>query len=300
MGFSVNPLVLFAQKRQVTLDIDSSIIPTSEAGDDVTSTNNKSTLVLLVTKYGLRLHVSHDATIEISIQHPPPLEKSVHDDVDSCNSNLPTLNAVAPLPDPPIDSYRIVPSWCTSCLWSRTDGEVLDEEIEARYPRLANFYFDWVEIFNDAFESQPESDILFPKAEDYLVWKTEGLLLACWLALQDEVQEVEYLPFLLRKGHLEEEILRFLMDTENLWEMGTETETGTTETGTTETGTETGTGTEACLAPRHLKVCVPSVHMTLWLKGRGCVTYIWELIYKVHAAFSRLTQDSIISRTEEI
>ena len=62
----------------MALDIDASIIPTSEANDDVTSTNNKSTLVLLVTKYGLQLHVSHDATVEISIQHPPPLEKSVH------------------------------------------------------------------------------------------------------------------------------------------------------------------------------------------------------------------------------
>jgi hypothetical protein len=223
MGVLVKPLVLFAKKRRATLDIDASIIPTSGAGDDVTSIDNKSTLVLLVTKYGLRLHVSHDATVEISIQHPPSLEKSVHDDVNGCNSNLPTLNTVAPLPDPPIPpkpvSYRLWPSWYTSCLWSLSDGmEVSKEEFEARHPRLpVNFYFDWVQIYNDAFERQEchFGSLLpvFPKVEDRLAFETEGLLLACWLALQDDVQEVEYSQyssFLLRKGHLEEEILRFL------------------------------------------------------------------------------------------
>ncbi|KAN0069372.1 hypothetical protein V8E54_012387 [Elaphomyces granulatus] len=218
--------MLFAQKRRAILDIDASIIPTSEAGDYVASTNNKPAPVLLVTKYGLRLHVSHDATIEISIQHPPPLEKSVYDDVDRCNLNLPTLNAIAPLPDPPIPStpvsYRLLASWYTTCLWSRTDGmEVLEEELKVRHPRLVNFYFDWVKFYNDSFESQEchFGSLLpvFPKVEDHLAWDIEGLLLACWLALQDDVQEVEYSSFLLqnssfllRKGHLEEEILRFL------------------------------------------------------------------------------------------
>jgi hypothetical protein len=224
MGFSVKPLVMFAQKRPETLDIDASIIPTPEAGDDVT--DNKSTLMLLVTKYGLRLHVSHDATVEISYihEHPPLLEKSVHDDVDG--SNLPMLNAVAPLPDPPIPltpvSYYHAPSWGTSHLW-REGGDILEEEFEARYPRLVNIYFDWVEIYNDAFGhlwernqgSNPGSPV-FPKVEDSLAWYTEGLLMACWLALQDDVQGVQYNSnSVLRKGHLEEEILRFLMDTEN-------------------------------------------------------------------------------------
>ena len=93
--------------------------------------------------------------------------------------------------------------------------EVSEEEFEARHPHLpVNFYFDWVEIFHDAFERQgcnlSSLPRLFPKVEDHLAFETEGLLLACWLALQDDVQEVEYTPFLLRKGHLEEEILRFL------------------------------------------------------------------------------------------
>jgi hypothetical protein len=225
MGFSVKPLVMFAQKRPETLDIDASIIPTPEAGDDVT--DNKSTLMLLVTKYGLRLHVSHDATVEISYihEHPPLLEKSVHDDVDG--SNLPTLNAVAPLSNPPIPftpiSYYFVPSWGSSHLFMDGGFDVLKEEFEARYPRLVNIYFEWAKFYNDAFGrlwkldqgSNPRSRV-FPKVEDSLAWDTEGLLMACWLALQDNVQGVQYSSnSFFRKGHLEEEILRFLMDTEN-------------------------------------------------------------------------------------
>jgi hypothetical protein len=33
---------------------------------------------------------------------------------------------------------------------------------------------------------------VFPKVKDYLAWETEGLLLACWLVLQDHdhVQDI--------------------------------------------------------------------------------------------------------------
>jgi hypothetical protein len=56
---------------------------------------------------------------------------------------------------------------------------------------------------------------VFPKVKDYLAWETEGLLLACWLVLQDHdhVQEVEFQSHFLRKGHLNEELQRFLVST---------------------------------------------------------------------------------------
>ncbi|KAN0066771.1 hypothetical protein V8E54_015161 [Elaphomyces granulatus] len=165
--------------------------------------------LLLVTKYGLRLHVSHDATIHISYIE-------LHDDVDGCNSKLSTSNAVTPTPDS--ISYWLSPSWLSSFLWNRAsldDPEVYKDVIEARYPRLAKFYFEWVDIYDDAFQRQEcnlgSDSWVFPKMEDYLAWKTEGLLLACWLVLQDHVQEVEFESYYLRKGHLEEELQRFLV-----------------------------------------------------------------------------------------
>lgn len=212
MGFSIKPLLIFAQRRRATLDTEASIIPAPEA-DGYDAADNKNTgamsTLLLVTKYGLRLHVSHDATIHISYIEQPRL----HDDVDGCNSKLSTSNAVTHPPDS--ISYWLFPSWRSSFLWNKDDLEVGEDVIEARYPRLAKFYFEWTGIYDDAFERQECSlgsdSWVFPKVEDYLAWKTEGLLLACWLVLQDHVQEVEFESYHLRKGHLEEELQRFLV-----------------------------------------------------------------------------------------
>jgi hypothetical protein len=262
MGLSVKPLILFAQKRPTTLDTPASIIPTPQADrvyDDVTgsrhllsriwaafktsalwlqagaselicsicrpvgNTGSMSTRLLLVTKYGLRLHVSHDATIQISYSPDPQLrKKGVRDDLDGCDSNLPTLNAVTPLRDPipsPPFSYTFLADWCTSFLWYKDyfDGPHVDGDvIEDRYPRLAEVYFEWVEIHENAFVLQElhlgrEAE-LFPEKDDYLAWYTEGFLLACWLALQDDVQEVDYNGYHLRKGRLEEELVQFLVN----------------------------------------------------------------------------------------
>ena len=54
-----------------------------------------------------------------------------------------------------------------------------------------------------------------------VAWETEGLLISCWLALQDDVEEVEYKPFgkyRLERGRMEEELRRFLADMEALLE----------------------------------------------------------------------------------
>jgi len=212
MGFSIKPLLIFAQRRRATLDTEASIIPAPEADDDAADNKHTGAMstLLLVTKYGLRLHVSHDATIHISYIEEPRLH-----DVDGCNSKLSTSNAVTHSPDP--ISYWLSPSWRSSFLWNRAtphDPEIREDVIEARYPRLAKFYFEWVDIYDDAFERQEcnlGSDLfVFPKVDDYMAWQTEGLLLGCWLVLQDHVQEVEFGSYHLRKGHLEEALQRFL------------------------------------------------------------------------------------------
>jgi hypothetical protein len=96
--------------------------------------------------------------------------------------------------------------------------------IEDRYPRLAKFYFEWRDIYETSFERQ-ECDLgsgadAFPHVEELVTWATEGFLMACWLALQDNVKEVKYDPdttkYYLLKGQLEEELVRFLTDMEAL------------------------------------------------------------------------------------
>ncbi|KAN0074279.1 hypothetical protein V8E54_008216 [Elaphomyces granulatus] len=133
-------------------------------------------------------------------------------------------------------SYRIFPSYCTTYLWYKDwtfNTLVVDEEvIEGRYPNLATFYFEWRDIYETSFERQ-ECHLgvkapTFPQVEELVSWATEGFLMACWLALQDNVTEVEYGPrdtkYCLEKGRLDQELLRFLTDMEALLSAGSPTD----------------------------------------------------------------------------
>jgi hypothetical protein len=80
VAFKISVLWLLARAR----DPICSFLP-------VGNTGAMPSLLLVTTKYGLRLHVSHDAIIKISyIQHPKLRKKfsqlrkrSVHDHIDS-------------------------------------------------------------------------------------------------------------------------------------------------------------------------------------------------------------------------
>jgi hypothetical protein len=105
--------------------------------------------------------------------------------------------------------------------------------IEGRYPNLATFYFEWRDIYETSFERQEchlgVNAPTFPQVEELVSWATEGFLMACWLALQDNVTEVEYGPrdtkyYCLDKGRLEQELLRFLTDMEALLSAGSPTD----------------------------------------------------------------------------
>lgn len=137
------------------------------------------------------------------------------------NSKPPRIDVgVSPLG--PI-SYRIFPSWCTSYLWDPV--EVDHASIMSRYPRLSKSFFEWADIYDDSFERQEchygSRLPTFPCVDELVAWATEGVLMACWLSLQDHVYEVKYMPhgsfeYYLRKGQLEEELERFLVDMEAL------------------------------------------------------------------------------------
>jgi hypothetical protein len=122
-------------------------------------------------------------------------------------------------------SYRLFLDWGTSFLWNKCtdpddDPVVEGEEIEDRYPCLAEFYFEWVQIYDESFRRQ-ECHLssylpVFAKVDELVAWETEGFLLACWLALQDDVREfaLNYnhsSAYHLRKGQLEKELAQFLI-----------------------------------------------------------------------------------------
>lgn len=125
------------------------------------------------------------------------------------------------------------PNWQTSYLWY-DDHEPLPSSgqthvdmnvIEDRYPSLAPYYFEWQTIYESAFEWQEchpgNGKEVFPEVHKRVTWEIEGLLFACWLALQNNVEEIEYEPseiYRLKRGRMEEELRRFLADMEALLE----------------------------------------------------------------------------------
>ena len=99
--------------------------------------------------------------------------------------------------------------------------QVEEEDISSRYSTLATYYFEWQERYESAFKDQGchlgESLEVFPDAHERAAWKVEGFLIACWLALREDVETVEYKPgglaYLLGENVGTGEILReFLRD----------------------------------------------------------------------------------------
>lgn len=73
-----------------------------------------------------------------------------------------------------------------------------DEDIESRYPSFYPSFETWREVYFKAFEAQEchlGSDLpVFPDVRVQVGWLVEGLLLGCWLALQEDVKSVSYRP----------------------------------------------------------------------------------------------------------
>lgn len=202
---------------------------------------------LLETKYGLRLELyNKGASKTPSIRARPSHTEPCKPPAKTYNDHLVTP-AKLPIPkdasskkiaeakagrSPKIrHRYRLFPDWQTSYLWydsraplSSPDEPHVDEDvIEGRYPTLAPFYFEWQDIFNTAFERQEchlgSGKPVFSESHQRVAWETEGFLIACFLALQDDVEEVEYQAsgtYRVERMTLEGEWGRFLSDMETL------------------------------------------------------------------------------------
>jgi hypothetical protein len=204
--------------------------------------NVQSTL-LLETKYGLRLEIYHGHGFRISDISPSPERyedlSRKYGDGTGASPKLPLLNA---LPSAKMDAddgsddgslmleaahrYRIWPDFGTSYFWSRTrrhDPHISWEEIASLYPFLEPFYFDWNYIYESSFKQRGchlgGDEEVFEDVHEEIAWETEGILFACWIALQDDVEDVEYKPsgeYLIERGNMGEQLGRFLGDMEVL------------------------------------------------------------------------------------
>jgi len=95
----------------------------------------------------------HDGTVEISYIPDPQLKrKIIPGDVDGCNLELPTLNTVTPFSDSgPTILLRVYHRlWYYPPVFDSTQvldsTEVVEDVLEARCPRLAKAYFEFIFI----------------------------------------------------------------------------------------------------------------------------------------------------------
>lgn len=175
------------------------------------------------TKYGLRISFENGHISSVRIVHPPsqPATDSPTTLVDN------NVRSLSQSPKPRYD-YRLMPDWHTSYLWYDADsphaldgGYHVDEDvISFRYPALQAHYFAWQETYESAFEKQGchlgSHARSFPNATECAAWEVEGCLIACWLALSDDVKSVEYRPgqksYLVKGDGVEGVLERFLKD----------------------------------------------------------------------------------------
>ncbi|KAI8244329.1 hypothetical protein K4K56_011975 [Colletotrichum sp. SAR 10_98] len=141
------------------------------------------------------------------------------------------LDSGGPGQHPSLSGYRylIDPDYGTSALWYRPkwpgnpEGEFhIDlRALKDRYPSAWLDAFEkWERQWTEAFKAQEchlgSYKEPFPDVEERKTWFVEGALLAAWLVLQDDVDQVAYDPddgiFELRRDGLEEILAGMLYD----------------------------------------------------------------------------------------
>ncbi|KAH8705685.1 hypothetical protein BGW36DRAFT_403213 [Talaromyces proteolyticus] len=201
------------------------LIPIQRGGDKMVHwlvSHVSSKIVLLETKYGLRLTLNDGCIFEFTnTSHPHMgLNGRCAASVDEPLLLRPTV-VVGNLPA--TYHYQLSPYWQSSILVQNNSGKhtLATEEgfgasvIEQRYPILAPLYHAWVDNYNFAVKQRGEHLFkgvdVFSDIYERVAWEIEGFLMACWLGLQDNVEAVEYCPYdMYRIENGAVELYRFL------------------------------------------------------------------------------------------
>jgi hypothetical protein len=173
--------------------------------------------LFLKTKYGLLISFEEpisvrsitlpgtSTTTTSALQADSPLSGAETSPTNITNPGT-RLGGAETKPHAPRYRYKLFPEWQTSGLWYDTswpqnpkDEYHVDlEDIERRYPELYPYYDAWEESYEVEFETQGlHLGGTHPVFKDKVAsdaWLLEGLLMAFWIALQDDVDQVVYEP----------------------------------------------------------------------------------------------------------
>ena len=167
----------------------------------------------LKTAYSLIIKAHADGSIDVNAANDSPIlaMSNLSDSPSNYTLTDPTPDSTPTNPElnstEPGYQYYIWPDYQTSFAfhvsgWAGNPvevGNVEDDELESRYsPSWCAALEAWVDRYTRGFEAQEchfgsEKEPL-PGAAERTAWLLEGMLLACWLALQAGVDAVEYIP----------------------------------------------------------------------------------------------------------
>lgn len=209
--------------------------PPTDSPNGTTLTPNKTLFVK--TKFGVLIEFDHHlSALSITLTDVPTLSKPVSSAPPPSSGSLPRSRSNSssasaprtPTSTPPTPKYRyiIIPDWNTSCFWYDTDWpqnpddeyHVDFDEIERRYPALYPHYKAWEELYEKEFEKQGchlgKSGAVFAEKAVGDAWQVEGFLMACWVALQEDVDQVKFergkVEYVIRRGNVGEVFKAFL------------------------------------------------------------------------------------------
>ncbi|KAL2269672.1 hypothetical protein VTJ83DRAFT_1856 [Remersonia thermophila] len=159
----------------------------------------------LSTSYGLAIELGSDGPVAVSL----------------CSSAAPAASSAAAAPSsggrPGRLGYRyhVEPDYQTSFLWYATgwpgnpdDQHNVEEQVlEERYPAAFCRAWDaWVGRYTRGFEANEchhgSGAEPLPDKSERLAWELEGLLLAAWLALQPDVDQVTLPDYDLKTSYV--------------------------------------------------------------------------------------------------
>lgn len=217
----VQPFKLLASQRQSVISVISPVL--TEANESTLSRVPETMDAFLETKFGLRLTFSRQGSdgepkyrvslIQLDSDKDFTRPKTLDSDHDISKDDQPPRGkdvptAISNLYPRRVRPYRLSPDWGTSFLWrdeydwhdpeEDDDYHVDDDVIEDRYATFYPSFESWREVYETSFEAQEchlsSGPPVFADDRVRIGWILEGLLLGCWLALQEDVKSVSYKP----------------------------------------------------------------------------------------------------------
>lgn len=188
---------------------------------DFVKLSGEDTSELLQTDFGLKLKISDktDGSGVVTIVNDRPLQS-------------PSTEGLKITGDPGRYGYRLIPDYEMSSLfydinWPHNpfDEFVVDwPEIEERYPALLPFHTEWMRGYDESLTKREFDEWVSSDMASRVAFDVGGILIACWLVLQNDVEYVRYhyptKHYVIIKNNVEEKLREFLIEVNDLLKSG--------------------------------------------------------------------------------